>query len=141
MKMIILSLLLISAPAMANEISCSGLNTEAKLVLGLTERQLDPLSKADYSYGEKLIPCFGYEFGIESEKNNESKKLTYKFQTLKKHKLARKKSKIIFTISENSKDNNPFKFILNDSYEAKLVLEENGVETMLDQMVCTTVNP
>ncbi len=137
MKIAIFFVLMLSLPAIAIEITCTGQTIASKLVLSLTEKAF-PLHRADYSYNGKLIPTSGYEFGIAGDKNDAAEKLTYKFLTLKRHKLASKKSHLVFTITENGTDKDPFLFVLSDSYKAQLVLEENGLETLLDHMNCTT---
>ncbi len=136
MKTAFLVILLFGLPAMANQITCIGQNTSAKLVLGLTGKSF-PLDSADYSYNGKTVPTSGYQFGIESNKDGTAEKLTYKFLTLKKHKLANKKSNLIFSISEVGSESDPFAFTLRAGYQAQLALENDGTETVLDQMTCT----
>jgi len=121
--------------SLANEIKCSGKTTDAALVLGLTGK-IFPLSQADYSFKRKAIPTSGYEFHIDSNKNDGTQKLTYKFKTLKKHDLAKKNSKLILTIKQVSDDIDPFTFLLNPTYEAELKIEEAGSVRLIDKMDC-----
>lgn len=121
--------------AMANEITCSGQKTRASIVLGLTGKVF-PLDKADYNFKNKVIPTSGYEFGINSNKDDQSQKLTYKFKTLKKHPLAKKNSNLVLTIKQNSEEVEPYIFILNETHEAELKLEVDGAFTLLDKMDC-----
>ena len=130
-----LAILSFSLSSMANVITCSGQTTESSIVLGLTGKAF-PLDKADYSFKNKLIPTSGYEFGINTNKDDHAQKLTYKFRTLKRHALAKNNSNLILTIKQNNEESDPFVFILNDTHDAELKLEVDGLLTLIDKMVC-----
>jgi hypothetical protein len=133
----ILSLVILSfsLSAMADEIKCSGQTTDASIVLGQTGKVF-PLDKAEYSFKNKVISTSGYEFGINSNKEDGTQKLTYKFKTLKKHPLAKKNSNLVLTIKQVSEEVEPYIFILSETNEAELKLEVDGAVTLIDKMNC-----
>ncbi len=129
------AILSFSLSSIANEINCSGQTTQTAIVLGLTGKVF-PLDKAEYSFKNKIIETSGYEFAINSNSEDQTQKLIYKFRTLKKHALAKKNSKLVLTIRQNSENADPFVFVLNESHDSELKLEVDGKLTLIDKMTC-----
>lgn len=138
MKKIILPLLVLSlcSSAMANEITCVGQTTKTSIELNLTGDALFPLSKADYRFNGKVIPTSGFEFGIFQDMRNGARKLSYKFETLKKHPLAHKNSNLVLLITQLTQSEDPVTFNLAVRNEAELRSETNGKIILLDKMDC-----
>ncbi len=128
----------ISSSCMASEIICTGVNSEAKIVLGLTDKFF-PVDKAEYTYGNKEIPTAGYEAGIHSNLPTGTQKFVYKFKTLKKHPLAKKNSNLVLTIRQNTTDPEAYIFTLEQKHSAALSVEGQESTKVLDTMTCEKI--
>ncbi len=134
--MILLTVLLISSTSMANDVVCVGQTTKASIELGLTGKPFPQLDRADYLYKSRLIPTNGYEFGLSQDKESGIQKLTYKFKTLKKHPLAKKRSNLIFTITQKNQADDVVVFVLSADHEAELKIETDTGLVSIDKMDC-----
>lgn len=78
----------------------------------------------------------GHEFGISTNKEDQTQKLTYKFKTLRKHALAKKNSNFVLTINQSNTIADPFSFIVNETHNSELSLEVAGGLELIDKMHC-----
>lgn len=130
-----LALLSISFTSFAGIIRCDGETTMASMRLTLPS-SASSIGQGEYSFKEKVVPTSLNSYGIQSDNETKTEGLTYKFTTLKKHKLAGKNSKLAFIIKQDQVSGDPFSFQLNENHEALLVDQSSGNSVVLDKMNC-----
>ncbi len=121
------------------QIACVGRNTESRIQLDLSGK-FWLIDDAEYSFSKKIIPVSLNEASIGTNLETRKQNLILRFTTAKRHKKLKKNSHLKFSITQSNLSENVVAeargFDLGPDYQARLVLEENNGETLIDSMDC-----